>query len=88
MNGWRTSASDCTGNQIVDKYSFISTETFKCRLCNRKMQRKGSRQITVIDTPYMQYDIALQIETPFYTALIVRNMPLSDLNVYATPNAA
>ena len=28
MNGWRTSASDCTGNQIVGKYSFISTETF------------------------------------------------------------
>ena len=65
MNGWRTSASDCTGNQIVAKYSFISTETFKCRLCNRKMQRKGSRQITVVDTPYMQYDIALQIETPY-----------------------
>lgn len=29
------------------------------------MQRKGSRQITVVDTPYMQYDIALQIETPY-----------------------
>ena len=26
---------------------------------------KGSRQITVVDTPYMQYDIALQIETPY-----------------------
>ena len=65
MKEWRTSASDRTGNQIVVKYSFISTETFKCRLCNRKMQRKGSRQITVVDTPYMQYDIALQIETPY-----------------------
>ena len=65
MKEWRTSASDCTGNQIVVKYLFISTETFKCRLCNRKMQRKGSRQITVVDTPYMQYDIALQIETPY-----------------------
>lgn len=27
------------------------------------MQRRGSRQLTV-DTPYMQYDIELQIETP------------------------
>ena len=64
MKGWRTSASDCTGNQIVVKYEFVSTETFTCRLCNRRMQRRGSRQLTVADTPYMQYDIALQIETP------------------------
>ena len=65
MKGWRASASDCTGNQIVVKYEFISSETFRCRLCNCKMQRKGSRQITAVDTPYMQYDIALQIETPY-----------------------
>ena len=64
MKGWRTSASDSTGNQIVVKYAFTSTETFKCRLCNRRMQRRGSRQLTVIDTPYMQYDIELQIEIP------------------------
>ena len=64
MKGWRTSASDCTGNQIVVKYEFVSSETFKCRVCNRRMQRRGSRQLTVVDTPYMQYDIELQIETP------------------------
>ena len=64
MKGWRTSASDCTGNQIVVKYEFVSSETFWCRLCNRRMQRRGSRQLTVVDTPYMQYDIELQIETP------------------------
>ena len=28
------------------------------------MQRRGCRQLTVVDTPYMQYDIELQIETP------------------------
>lgn len=65
MKGWRASASDCTGNQIIVKYKFVSSEIFKCRLCNSKMQRKGSRQITVVDTPYMQYDIALQIEIPY-----------------------
>ena len=64
MKGWRTSASDCTGNQIVVKYEFVSSETFRCRLCNRRMQRRGSRQLSVVDTPYMQYDIELQIETP------------------------
>ena len=64
MKGWRTSASDCTVNQIVVKYEFVSSETFKCRLCNRRMQRRGSCQLSVIDTPYMQYDIELQIETP------------------------
>ena len=64
MKGWRTSASDCTGNQIVVKYEFVSSEAFRCRLCNRRMQRRGSRQLSVVDTPYMQYDIELQIETP------------------------
>ena len=55
----------CTGNQIVVKYEFASTETFECRLCNRRMQRRGSRQLSVTDTsPYMQYDIELQIKTP------------------------
>ena len=28
MKGWRTSASDCTGNPIVVKYEFVSSETF------------------------------------------------------------
>ena len=28
------------------------------------MQRRGCRQLSVVDTPYMQYDIELQIETP------------------------
>mgnify|MGYP003289960253 CR=1 FL=1 len=28
MKGWRTSASDCTGNQIVVKYEFVSSGTF------------------------------------------------------------
>ena len=64
MKGRRTSASDCTGKQIVVKYEFVSSESFKCRVCNRRMQRRGSRQLTVVDTPYMQYDIELQIETP------------------------
>ena len=36
MKGWRTSALDCTGNQIVVKYEFVSSESFKCRLCNRR----------------------------------------------------
>ena len=64
MKGRRTSASDCTGNQIVVKYEFDSSESFRCRLCNRKMQRRGSRELTVVDTLYMQYDIEQQIETP------------------------
>ena len=65
MKSWRTSASDCTGNQIVVKYEFISTETFRCRLCNRRVQRRGCRQLTVVDTPYMQYDIALIIDEKY-----------------------
>ena len=64
MKGRRTSASDCTGNQIVVKYEFVSSESFKCRVCNHRMKRRGSRQLSVVDTPYMQYDIELQIETP------------------------
>ena len=28
------------------------------------MQRRGTRQLVVVDTPYMQYDISMQIETP------------------------
>ena len=74
MKGWRTSASDCTGNQIVVKYEFVSSETFKCRVCNRRMQRRGSRQLTVVDTPYMQYDIELQIETPVYSGSIAKSV--------------
>ena len=77
MKGWRASASDCTGNQIVVKYEFVSSEIFKCRVCNRRMQRRGSRQLTVVDTPYMQYDIELHIETPcFYddSAIFARNV--------------
>lgn len=62
MKGWHTSASDCTGNQIVVWYEFVSSESFKCRQCNRSMQRRGGRRLKVTDTPYMQYDIALQIE--------------------------
>ena len=34
MKGRRASASDCTGNQIVVKYEFVSSESFKCRVCN------------------------------------------------------
>ena len=54
MKGRRASASDCTGNQIDVKYEFVSSESFKCRVCNRRMQRRGNRQLTVADTPYMQ----------------------------------
>lgn len=64
MKGWRISASNCTDNKVIVKYEFNSTVPFKCRVCNNRMQRRGSRQLTVVDTPYMQYDIELQIETP------------------------
>ena len=64
MKGWRSSASDCTGNQIVVKYEFVSSETFWYMLCNRRMQRQGRASPDYdVNTPYMQYDIALQMET-------------------------
>lgn len=64
MKGWRISASDCTGNQIVVKYEFASDKEIICKACNSRMQRRGTRQLVVVDTPYMQYDISMQIETP------------------------
>ncbi|MBQ3240761.1 MAG: hypothetical protein IJB00_06195, partial [Akkermansia sp.] len=64
MKGWRISASDCTGNQIVVKYEFASDKEIICKACNSRMQRRGARQLVVVDTPYMQYDISMLIETP------------------------
>ena len=64
LDGWLATERKHIGNQIIVKYEFRSTEPIKCRLCGGVMQRRGSRQLKVIDTPYNDLDVSLEIETP------------------------
>lgn len=73
MKGWRPSETNCTDNQIVVKYDFHAKADFFCRLCSCKMHRRGTRQIRITDTPYMQYDVKLLIDTPRADALEIRH---------------
>ena len=66
MKGWRPFETNCTDSQVVVKCELYAKADFFCRLCSCKMHRRGTRQISITDTPYMQYDVKLLIDTPYF----------------------
>lgn len=64
IKGWRAYKNNCTGNQIVVNYKYVSRKTLLCEDCACKVQRVDTMLLTVKDAPHMQYDVNLLIETP------------------------
>lgn len=63
-DGWFATEHKSIENQIIVKYEFRSKREFYRQLCNKVMQHRGSRQLSIKDTPYNELDIELEIETP------------------------
>lgn len=64
MPGWRAVKTDYKNNQATVKYDFVSERQFKCKHCAAILQRRGYRELRVLDAPYLNYDIELIIKTP------------------------
>ena len=64
FRGWRTSAGYCKQNAIKVKYEIAKNAVFRCPHCKARIQRRGTKWLTFIDTPINEYDVSLVVEAP------------------------
>ncbi|MGN0810058.1 MAG: transposase family protein [Akkermansia muciniphila] len=64
FRGWRTSESYCRQNVITVKYEIAKNAVFRCPHCKARVQLRGTKWLTFIDTPINGYDVSLVVNVP------------------------
>ena len=85
FRGWRTSACYCKQNAIKVKYEIAKNAVFRCPHCKARIQRRGTKWLTFIDTPINEYDVSLVVEAPRgYCPHCRQHMVLRPAEVHST----